>query len=222
MENLNITKDLEKNESNDARNVLKNTYNLLGLNLLSASAFSMLAIYFQVPMIHWVIVLAVHIALIFVVHKNANNAFGVLSTFLFTGWLGFTLGPIINYYLNTPNGVAIVAQSLLGTALIFIFLSVWVNVKKTKMESWGSFLSIGILSAFVLSILNIMLFQSSIMSLVISVVFMFLSGAIIMYQTSQIIHGGERNYVRATTTLFVSIYNIFVSLLQITGILNDD
>jgi len=203
--------------SNDASKVLANTYKLLGLNLLTASALSYLAILMNMPIIHWGIVLVVHIALLFLVEKNAENSFGVLSTFLFTGWLGLTSGPIISHYLAMPEGAAIVSQALLGTATIFVSLSAWVNIKKTNVTGWGSFLSVGILSAFVLGILNALIFQSSIFSLLISIAFMLLSGAIIMWQTSAIIHGGERNYVRATTTLFVSIYNMFMSLLNILG-----
>ena len=217
MENTN--KELFNKRTNS---VLSNTYRLLGLNLISAAALSYLAILMNVPVVNWMIVIAVHLVLLFVVEKNAENAFGVLSTFLFTGWLGFTSGPIIGYYLSMPEGTAIVSQALLGTALIFVALSAWVNIKKTDVQSWGSFLSIGILSAFILAVLNALIFQSSIVSLLISVAFMFLSGAIMMWQTSAIVNGGETNYVRATTTLFVSIYNMFMSLLNILGFLSRD
>lgn len=202
--------------------VLTNTYRLLGMNLLTASALSYLAIAMNIPMIHWIVVLAVYFVLLFVVEKNANNAFGVFSTFLFTGWLGFTSGPIVNHYLSMSNGGEIVTNALLGTSIIFVTLSAWVNIKKTDIQGWGSFLGVSVLSAFILSILNIAFFQSGVLSLAISAVFMILSGAIIMWQTSAIIHGGERNYVRATTTLFVSIYNIFMTLLQIFGVMSDD
>lgn len=202
--------------------VLTNTYRLLGMNLLTASALSYLAIAMNVPMIHWIAVLVVYFILLFVVEKNANNAFGVFSTFLFTGWLGFTSGPIVNHYLSMSNGGEIVTNALLGTSIIFVTLSAWVNIKKTDIQGWGSFLGVSVLSAFILGVLNIAFFQSGVLSLVISTVFMILSGAIIMWQTSAIIHGGETNYVRATTTLFVAIYNIFMTLLQIFGIMSDD
>ena len=104
----------------DTNKVLSNTYKLLGLNLLSAAALSYLAMVMNVPIIHWGIVLIVHMMLLFVVEKNANNAFGVISTFLFTGWLGFTSGPIISHYLAMPDGAAIVSQALLGTATILL------------------------------------------------------------------------------------------------------
>lgn len=202
--------------------VLSDTYRLLGLNLLSASALSYLAIIMSVPPINWMIVLAVYFVLLFVVTKNENSAFGVFATFLFTGWLGFTSGPIVGHYLAMENGANIVTNALAGTAIIFVGLSAWVNIRKTDVQGWGGFLGVAVLSAFILGILNVLVFQSGIFSLIVSTVFMFLSGAIIMWQTSAIIHGGETNYIRATTTLFVSIYNIFMTLLQIFGVMSDD
>lgn len=202
--------------------VLKDTYRLLGMNLLTASALSYFAIAMNIGVVHWLLVLAVYFILLFVVEKNANNAFGVFATFLFTGWLGFTSGPIVNHYLSMANGGEIVTNALMGTAIIFVSLSAWVNIRKTNIQGWGSFLSVSLLSAFILGILNMLIFNSGIFSLIISMVFMVLSGAIIMWQTSAIIHGGERNYIRATTTLFVSIYNIFMTLLQLFGISSND
>jgi len=175
-----------------------------------------------IPPINVFIMLGVYFVLLYLVTKNEDNAFGVVATFLFTGWLGFTLGPYINYYLSLPNGGNIVTNALLGTAIIFVSLSAWVTIRKTNVMGWGSFLSVSILSAFILGIVNMLFFQSGIFALLLSTVFMVLSGAIIMWQTSAIIHGGERNYIRATTTLFVSIYNIFSTLLQIFGIMGSD
>lgn len=206
---------LSSYKNTETNKVLSDTYRLLGLNLISAAGLSYLAMAMNVPVIHWGIVLLVHMGLLFAVEKNANSSLGVLMTFLFTGWLGFTSGPIINYYLQSPDGATIVTQALVGTATIFGLLSSWVNIKKVDVQGWGSFLSIGVLSAFILGILNALIFQSSVFSLMVSVVFMFLSSAIIMWQTSSIVNGGETNYIRATTTLFVSIYNLFMSLLNI-------
>lgn len=218
---MNNTNTISSNRIISENKVLSNTYKLLGLNIATASLLSFMSISLNMPVINWMIVLAVHFVLLFVVEKNANNAFGVFSTFLFTGWLGFTSGPIISHYLALPNGASIVTQALSGTAIIFILLSAWVHIKKTDVQGWGSFLGISVLSAFILGVLNMLLFQSGIVSLLLSTVFMFLSGAIIVWQTSSIIHGGETNYVRATTTLFVSLYNMFMSLLSILGVSND-
>lgn len=217
---MSYTKNVEQITSENK--VLKDTYRLLGLNLLTSSAMSYLAIMMNLPPVNVFIMLGVYFALLFLVSKNENNAFGVFATFLFTGWLGFTLGPTISHYLSMPNGASIVTNALLGTAVIFIGISAWVTIKKTDVMHWGNFLSVAILSAFVMGLINLFIFQSSIFSVMLSCVFMVLSGAIIMWQTSAIINGGEKNYIRATTTLFVSIYNIFTTLLNIFGFLSDD
>lgn len=208
--------------SSGANKVLKDTYRLLGLNLLTASFLSYIAILLNVAPFNGLVVIGVYFLLLFLVSKNENNASGVFFTFLFTGWLGFTLGPIVNLYLQMSNGAAIVTNALMGTAIIFVSLSTWVTVQKKDYTSWGNFLSVSILSAFIVGMLNVFFFQSSMFSIIISCIFMVLSGAIIMWQTSAIINGGERNYIRATTTLFVSLYNIFTILLQFLGMGGDD
>lgn len=208
--------------SSGANKVLKDTYRLLGLNLLTASFLSYVAILLNVAPFNGFLVIGVYFLLLFLVSKNENNASGVFFTFLFTGWLGFTLGPIVNLYLQMSNGTAIVTNALMGTAIIFVSLSAWVTVQKKDYTSWGNFLSVSILSAFIVGMLNVFFFQSSMFSIIISCIFMVLSGAIIMWQTSAIINGGERNYIRATTTLFVSLYNIFSILLQFLGMGGDD
>ncbi len=208
--------------SSGANKVLKDTYRLLGLNLLTASFLSYVAILLNVAPFNGFLVIGVYFLLLFLVSKNENNASGVFFTFLFTGWLGFTLGPIVNLYLQMSNGAAIVTNALMGTAIIFVSLSAWVTVQKKDYTSWGNFLSVSILSAFIVGMLNVFFFQSSMFSIIISCIFMVLSGAIIMWQTSAIINGGERNYIRATTTLFVSLYNIFTILLQFLGMGGDD
>ena len=201
--------------SSQSRNVLRNTYRLLGLNILSASAISGIAMMLNVPIIPWFIVLAVYFVILFFLEKNMDNSAGVGLSFLFTGWLGFTTGPILQAYTKLPNGTETILQALIGTAVIFIGLSIWTQYSKKDYSSWGGFLSVTILSAFIVGILNIMLFQSGILSLILSTVFMFISGATIMFYTSSVIRGGETNYVRVATGLFVSIYNLFMSLLNI-------
>lgn len=209
--------DTRTDQRTEADKVLGDTYKLLGLTLLFASFASYLSVVFAVPQIHWLIVFGVHLLLLYLIEKNNENMFGLVLTFAWTGWLGLSTGPAISYYLTIPNGSDIIIQSLLGTSIIFVGLSGWVLYKKTDLHKWSSFLSITLLSAFIMGVLNMLVFQSGIFSTIISTVFMFLSGAVIMWQTSEIIHGGERNYIRATTTLFVSIYNIFMSLLNILG-----
>ena len=108
--------------------VLRDTYRLLSMNLLTSSLASFVSMSMGIPPINVFIMLGVYFVLLYLVTKNEDNAFGVVATFLFTGWLGFTLGPYINYYISLPNGGNIVTNALLGTAIIFVSLSAWVTI----------------------------------------------------------------------------------------------
>ncbi|MDG1474878.1 MAG: Bax inhibitor-1 family protein, partial [Porticoccaceae bacterium] len=157
---------------------------------------------------------------LWMVEKNKNKASGILWVFALTGWLGFTMGPILNMYLAV-KGAEPIMLALSSTALVFFASSAFVLTTRKNLSFMGGFLSIGIIVAFVAMIANIFL-QIPVLSLTISAVFAFVSAGIIMWQTSEIIHGGERNYISATVTLFVMIYNLFLSLLQLFGIMGED
>jgi modulator of FtsH protease len=152
--------------------------------------------------------------------KNKNNASGIFWVFALTGWLGFTLGPILNMYLAVTGSKPIM-MALGATALVFFGASSYVLTTRKNLNFMGGFLMTGILVAFVAGIANVFL-KIPMLSLTVSSVFAFLSAGIIMWQTSAIIHGGERNYISATVTLFVMIYNLFLSLLQLIGFMSDD
>ena len=152
--------------------------------------------------------------------KNKNNASGIIWVFALTGWLGFTLGPILSMYLATVGSKPIM-MALGSTALVFFGASSYVLTTRKNLSFMTGFLMTGILVAFVAAIANAFL-QIPVLAITISSVFVFLSAGIIMWQTSEIIHGGERNYISATVTLFVMVYNLFLSLLQIIGIMGDD
>lgn len=202
--------------------VLRNTYALLAMTLLFSAlcaAGSMaigigygasLAMSFGALALIW-----------FVLPRTANSATGVWVVFAFTGLLGAGLGPVLNNYLALANGSLIIAQALGGTALIFFGLSGYALVTRKDFSFMTGFLITGILVAFVAGIAN-MFFQIQGLALAVSSMFLVLSSLLIMWQTSQIIHGGERNYLMATATLYVSIYNVFTSLLHILGIMNSD
>lgn len=220
---MNYSNDMVNPEiQSRSQRIMRDTYRLLGLNILSASALAGVAMMFNVPLMPWYVVLGVYMVTLFLLEKNADSSMGVFMSFIFTGWLGFTTGPIIQRYLAFPNGADTVTQALLGTAILFIGLSVYANMTKKNYSQWGGFLTVACLSAFIVGILNIMLFQSGILSLVLSTIFIFISGASILFYTSAVIHGGETNYVRVATGLFVTIYNIFMSLLNILGFVNRD
>jgi modulator of FtsH protease len=152
--------------------------------------------------------------------KNKNNASGIVWVFALTGWMGFTLGPILNMFLAT-RGAEPIMMALGSTALIFFTSSAYVLTTRKNLSFMGGFLMTGMLVAFVAAIANYFL-QIPALSLAVSSVFALVSTGIIMWQTSAIINGGERNYISATVTLFVMIYNLFVSLLQIFGVMGDD
>jgi modulator of FtsH protease len=159
--------------------------------------------------------------LLFAVHKLKDSGWGIAAVFAMTGFMGYTLGPVISRYLGLPNGGEIVMQAMGGTAAIFIGLSAYAVTTKKDFSFMGGFLMVGILLAF-LAGLGAIFFQIPALSLTVSAAFVLLMSGLILYETSNIIHGGETNYVLATVTLFVSIFNLFTSLLQLLGFMNGD
>ena len=153
------------------------------------------------------------------VEKNKNSTAGLFWVFALTGWMGFTLGPIINFYLST-SGPQLILTALGGTALIFFACSSYVLVTKKELSFMGGFLMTGMIIAFIAAIANVFL-QIQGLSLVLSCIFLLIASGVIMWQTSAIIHGGERNYISATVTLYLMLYNIFVSLLHLIGMRDD-
>jgi modulator of FtsH protease len=198
--------------------VLRNTYLLLSMTLAFSAAMSWVAIAVNAPFMGlWM--LLPYIGCLWMVEKNKNSTAGLFWVFALTGWMGFTLGPIISYYLAT-SGSETIMTALGGTALIFFACSGYVLITRKELSFMSGFLMTGIIVAFVAAIANIFL-QIQGLSLAISCIFLLLSSGIIMWQTSAIIHGGERNYISATVTLYVMLYNIFTSLLHLLGLSSD-
>jgi modulator of FtsH protease len=198
--------------------VLRNTYLLLSMTLAFSAAMSWVAIAVNAPFMGlWM--LLPYIGCLWMVEKNKNSTAGLFWVFALTGWMGFTLGPIISYYLAT-SGSETIMTALGGTALIFFACSGYVLITRKELSFMSGFLMTGIIVAFVAAIANAFL-QIQGLSLALSCVFLLLSSGIIMWQTSAIIHGGERNYISATVTLFVMLFNIFTSLLHLLGLSND-
>jgi len=198
--------------------VLRNTYALLAMTVLFSAVTAGVSMALNVPYLGlWT--LLPYIALLVLVEKNKNSAAGLLCVFALTGWMGFSLGPILNHYVGI-SGFEPVFMALGGTALIFFGLSSYILVTRKNLGFATGFLTTGILVAFVAAIANYFL-QIPGLSLAITCMFLFLSSGLIMWQTSQIIHGGERNYISATVTLYVMIYNLFSILLSFFGGNND-
>lgn len=212
----------ENSQTLAINNVLKNTYMLLGATLLFSAVMAALSMLLQVGHVANLICSIAALGIIwFVVPRTANSEKGILAVFAFTGLLGFGLGPLLNHYLNMPNGSAIIMQALGGTAVIFFTLSAYVMTSKKDFSFMAGFLMIGMIVILLAIIANIF-FAIPAVSLAISAAIVFIMSGFILFETSQIIHGGQRNYILATASLYLSIYNIFVSLLQILGVLGDD
>ena len=208
-------------DSLEISKVLRNTYGLLAMTL----AFSALCAYFSaslgLPHPGMLLTLVGFYGLFFLTARLRNSAWGLLSTFALTGFMGYVLGPILNLYLSMANGADILTSALGMTALVFLGLSGYVLTTRKDMSFLGGFITAGF---FVLlgAMLVGLFFNISGLQLAISAGFVLFSSVCILFQTSAIIHGGERNYIMATISLYVSIYNLFISLLQIFGVLSSN
>ena len=204
--------------SEEASKVLRNTYALLGMTVLFSAVTAGIAMALQVPYLGlWS--LLPYFLFLWLTEKNKNSATGLLWVFALTGWLGFTIGPIINHYLSA-SGSEPVLTALGGTALIFFVCSAYVLSTRKDLRFMTGFLMTGVIVAFVGAIANVFL-QIQGLALAISCMFLVISSGLIMWQTSAIIHGGERNYISATVMLYVMIYNVFSSLLHLIGLSED-
>ena len=202
--------------------VLRNTYLLLSLTLLFSAATAGISMALNFPPMGLLITIGGYFLLLFLTTRFQNSALGLLFVFALTGFMGLTLGPIVGYYIaNVSNGGQLVATALGGTGVIFAGLSSYVLVTQKDFSFIGGMLMAGILVAFLASLVTL-IWPMPALSLAISAMFILLMSGLILFQTGQIINGGETNYISATVTLYVAIYNIFLSLLHILGIFNDD
>jgi len=187
--------------------VIRNTYILLSMTLLFSAATAFLSSVTNAPFLG--------IGLIYLVKALQNSAWGILAVFLFTGFFGYTLGPVINMVLSQyTNGTELLATSLGLTGTIFFALSCYAMVSRKDFSYLGGFLFAAIIIAIVASFMAIFM-NAPILSLIVSCAFVLIASGMILFETSQIINGGETNYINATIILYVQIYNLFISLLQI-------
>jgi modulator of FtsH protease len=201
----------------ETNKVLRNTYALLAMTLLFSALTAGFAMATNARPLGFLITLVGYFGLLFLTSALKNSAWGVLSVFALTGFMGYTLGPIINVYIQQfANGPQLVFGALAGTGIIFGALSAYALISKKDFSFMTGFVMAGMIVAFLASIAGIF-FKTPILMLAVSSAFVLLSSAVILIQTSSIINGGETNYIMATITLYVSLYNIFISLLQILG-----
>ena len=201
--------------------VIRNTYTLLSMTLLFSALCAAVAIQLNMPHPGLIITLVGYFGLLFLTSKFRNSGLGLLFVFALTGFMGATLGPIISAYLSLPNGHQIVMTAMGGTGVIFLGLSGYALTTRKDFSFIGGFLMVGILVAFLAGIASFFLTMPG-LSLAVSAMFVLLMAGLILYQTSQLVHGGETNYIMATVTLYVSIYNLFTSLLHLLGAFGGD
>lgn len=201
--------------------LFRNTYSLLALTLAFSAVVAFVSMSLNLPYPGIIVTLVGFYGLLFLTTKLRNSGWGLVSTFAFTGFLGYTLGPILNAYLSLPNGGQLVSMALGMTAVVFFGLSAYAILSRKDFSFLSGFIMAGCI-VLMCAVVASFFIQISGLQLAISAGFVLFSSAVILYQTSAIIHGGEDNYIMATITLFVSIYNLFLSLLQLLGIFSDD
>jgi len=216
------TAGIEHRQSALATNqVLRNTYMLLAMTLLFSAACAGMAIVFNLPYLGPWVTLGGYFLLLFLTTKFRNSAAGLVCVFALTGFMGATLGPLLGFYLQMPGGPQLVTNALAITGITFVGLSAYTIKSGRNFSFMGGFLVAGILVAFLCG-LAALFFELPTLGLAVSAMFVLLMVGLILFQTSNIIHGGETNYIMATVTLYVAIYNLFTSLLHLLGVMGDD
>lgn len=202
--------------------VLRDTYRLLSMTLMFSAMVAVGAMMLDLPRLGLLLTLGGFFGLLFLTQSLRNSPWGLVSVFAFTGFLGYTLGPMLNFYMSLGNGPQIIGTAFGTTGIAFLGLSAYARGQSApNMLRLGTFLSIGILTALVLALVAYF-FQIPALALAVSGVVALLMCGLIMFETQNIISGGETNYIMATVSLFVSIYNLFTSLLHLLGVFGGD
>ncbi|MDD7804004.1 MAG: Bax inhibitor-1/YccA family protein [Endozoicomonas sp. (ex Botrylloides leachii)] len=200
--------------------VLRNTYMLLGMTLLFSAATAGIAMAMNISQMAALVLSLVGFGLLFVVNKTADSEKGIIAVFAFTGVLGAALGPMLNHYLTLSNGPQLIMQALGGTAVVFFALSAYALTSRKDFSFMGGFLFVGMIVALIASI-ALMFFHAPAAQMALSAGIVLLMSGLILFDTSRIIHGGETNYIRATVSLYLDIYNLFIHLLALLGLSDD-
>ena len=201
--------------------VLRNTYSLLSMTLMFSALTAGVSMALNLPHPGIILTLAGYFGLLFMTAKYRDSGLGLAFVFALTGFMGYTLGPILNAYMGLANGSQIVTTAMAGTGVIFLGLSGYALTSRKDFSFMGGFLVTGIMVAF-LAGLGALIFEMPGLSLAVSAMFILLMSGLILYETSNIIHGGETNYIMATVSLYVSIFNLFTSLLHLLGFMSGD
>lgn len=204
-----------------AHRVLRNTYALLSMTLLFSAAIATLGIVLQAPAPGLVVLLVGMFGLLYAVHKLKNSGWAIPAVFAFTGFMGYALGPIVARSLSLPGGAQVVMLALAATGATFLALSAWAITSKRDFSFMAGFLFAGMVIA-ILAGLAAVFMEISALSLAVSAMVALLSAGLILMDTSRIVNGGETNYVMATVGLYLSIFNLFTSLLSLFGVGSSD
>lgn len=212
-----------RSESGLATNkLIRNTYMLLSLTLIFSAVTAGISIMFNFPFMSPLLTLGGYFGLLFLTTRLRNSAWGLVSVFALTGFMGLTLGPMINAYLQTfSNGGQLVMLAMGGTGTIFLALSGYALTTRKDFSFMGGFIMVGVLVAFLAGI-GALIFSIPALSLAVSAMFILLMSGFILYQTSDMVHGYETNYIMATISLYIAIYNLFTSLLHLLGAMSGD
>jgi modulator of FtsH protease len=201
--------------------VLRNTYLLLAMTLFTSAITAGITMATGAQPVNWVLVLVVFIGMPFAINYLRDSRWALPLTFVFTGFMGYVLGPILSFYLSLPNGSHIVTAAFGSTAVAFLGLSAYAITTRRDFSYMGGFLMVGLLVVLAAIIANIFL-QIPTLSLTISAAAVLLMSGMILFDTSRMIHGGETNYVIMTVSLFADIYVMFVHLLNLFSALSGD
>jgi modulator of FtsH protease len=196
--------------------VLRNTYALLSMTLLFSAATAALGVIFKLPAPGLVITLVGYFGLLFLIHKVQNSGWAVPAVFALTGFMGYTLGPLLSLHLSLPGGAQAITLALGATGATFLALSGWVLATRRDFSFMRGFLFAGMVIALLAGVAAMFL-QLPALALAVSAMVALLSAGMILFETSRIVNGGETNYVMATVSLFVSLFNLFTSLLSLFG-----
>jgi len=205
----------------ETNKVLRNTYALLSMTLMFSALTAGVAMALNAPHPGLLLTLVGYFGLLFATTKTRNSALGLVFVFALTGFMGYTLGPILNAYLSLANGGQVVMSAMGATGITFLGLSAYALTTRKDFSFMGGFLMVGIIVAFLAGLAAVFLEMPG-LSLAVSSMFVLLMAGLILFETSNIIHGGETNYIMATVTLYVSIFNLFTSLLHLFGAMSGD
>ncbi len=212
---------LEMTDSLSINKVLRNTYAMLALTLTFSAVCSGIAMAMNISGLTGLFLALGGLATLFILRKTEDSAAGIPTVFLFTGLMGASIGPLLNRYAAMPNGSELIMQAMGATAIIFFSLSAYALTTKKNFSFMGGFLFVGLILALIASIANIF-FQVPALHLAINAVIVLLMSGFILYDTSNIVNGGETNYLRATVALYINILNLFTNLLSLLGAFSSD